>query len=232
MTPFGIFSDRADAGRQLAAQVVGLTLRDPVVMALPRGGVPVAFEVAQALEAPLDLGLVRKIGVPGYPELALAAVVDGERADLVLNDDVVAATGLGPEAIRQLSVEQLEEIERRRRVYLSGRPPVAVGGCSVIVVDDGIATGASMRAALTALARRGPAELILAVPVAPMDTITALRQLVDRLVCLVTPEPFGSIGAFYDDFHQLSDEEVTRLLADAAAFGHADRKKRSDARLP
>jgi putative phosphoribosyl transferase len=232
MTPFGIFSDRTDAGRQLAAQLAGLALHDPVVMALPRGGVPVAFEVARALNAPLDLVLVRKIGVPGYPELALAAVVDGERADVVLNDEVVAATGLGPEVIRDLAAEQLQEIERRRRVYLAGRAPVAVAGRSVIAVDDGIATGASMRAALTALGRRGPAEMILAVPVAPIETIAGLRPLVDHLVCLATPDPFGSIGAFYEDFHQLSDAEVTGLLAEAATFGRAAREERSKVWLP
>jgi putative phosphoribosyl transferase len=232
MKPFGIFSDRAQAGRQLAARLAEVALRDPVVMALPRGGVPVAFEVAQALEAPLDLLVVRKIGVPGYPELALAAVVDGERADLVINDEVVAATGFGPEAIKTLAAEQLEEIERRRRVYLYGRAPVAVAGRSVIVVDDGIATGASMRAALTALGRRGPKEVVLAVPVAPVETIAALRPLVDHVVCLATPDPFGSIGAFYDDFHQLSDAEVTRLLAAAAAFGRATGVDRSEVRLP
>ena len=232
MTPFGIFSDRADAGRQLAARLAGVLLSDPVVMALPRGGVPVAFEVARALNAPLDLVLVRKIGVPGYPELALAAVVDGERADLVLNDDIVAATGLGPEAISDLAAEQLDEIERRRRAYLSGRPPVAAAGRSVIVVDDGVATGASMRAALTAIRRREPKEIILAVPVAPSETIAALRPLVDHLVCLAMPDPFGSIGAFYTDFHQLSDAEVTGLLAAAAAFGRAAREDRSEVQLP
>ena len=232
MTPFGIFSDRADAGRQLAARLAGVLLSDPVVMALPRGGVPVAFEVARALNAPLDLVLVRKIGVPGYPELALAAVVDGERADLVLNDDIVAATGLGPEAISDLAAEQLDEIERRRRAYLSGRPPVAAAGRSVIIVDDGVATGASMRAALTAIRRREPKEIILAVPVAPSETIAALRPLVDHLVCLAMPDPFGSIGAFYTDFHQLSDAEVTGLLAAAAAFGRAAREDRSEVQLP
>ena len=232
MTPFGIFSDRADAGRQLAARLAGVLLSDPVVMALPRGGVPVAFEVARALNAPLDIVLVRKIGVPGYPELALAAVVDGERADLVLNDDIVAATGLGPEAISDLAAEQLDEIERRRRAYLSGRPPVAAAGRSVIVVDDGVATGASMRAALTAIRRREPKEIILAVPVAPSETIAALRPLVDHLVCLAMPDPFGSIGAFYTDFHQLSDAEVTGLLAAAAAFGRAAREDRSEVQLP
>ncbi len=206
------FEDRASAGRLLAAQFVGMNVPQPVVLALPRGGVPVGFEIAKALNAPLDLVMVRKIGLPSQPELAAAAIVDGERADLVLNDEVIRFSGLSCEDVDMLASRELAEIERRRNLYLSGRAPVPVAGRTVIVVDDGVATGTTMRAVLKALARRGANKIMLAVPVAPADEIVALRALVDDVVCLLLPETFFGIGEFYRDFHQLSDREVIALL--------------------
>jgi putative phosphoribosyl transferase len=206
------FADRTDAGRQLAQRLTAMHLTDPVVLALPRGGVPVAAEIARALHAPLDLLLVRKIGVPWQPELAVAAVIDGERPDVVVDEKIQQATGIAQEYIDRQAGKELEEIERRRRLYLGPRPAVAVHGCTAIVVDDGIATGTSMRAALRALRRRGPARLVLAVPVAPPDTIERLRSEVDDIVCLAQPTPFMAIGPYYVDFHQLADAEVTSLM--------------------
>ena len=177
-----------------------------MVLALPRGGVPVAAEVAKALKAPLDLLLVRKIGVPWQPELAAAAVVDGERPDLVLNDEVMSMMGLHRDDIEDLMKAQLEEIERRRNLYLRGRAPENVAGRSAIVVDDGIATGTTVRAALAALRRRQPKRLILAVPVGSGRSVAELESEVDDLVCLQRPSPFYAIGQFYADFHQVPDE--------------------------
>ena len=207
------FTDREEAGRLLAARVAALRLRNPVVYALPRGGVPVAAEVANALHAPLDLVLVRKIGAPGQPELALGAVVDGDAPEMVLNAEIVAATGASEAFIEAARRRELAEIERRRRRYLGGLRRVDPAGRDAVVVDDGIATGATARAALHALRRRGPARLVLATPVAPADTLEALRGEVDEIVCLLVPAPFFGIGAFYRDFHQLTDDEVIDLLA-------------------
>jgi len=210
------FRDRSQAGKRLAAELRRFASRSPVVLALPRGGVPVGVEVAAALAAPLDLVLVRKIGAPHQPELAAAAVVDGEQMEIVVNEDVVAGLGLPAGYIEQQAKRQVEEIERRRRLYLGGRERVAVEGKTAVVVDDGIATGATMRAALRAVRRRKPAHLVLAVPVAPPETIEALRHEVDEVVCLVTPEGFYAIGQFYDDFGQVEDDEVKELLERAA----------------
>jgi putative phosphoribosyl transferase len=209
------FANRRAAGRALARALARKHLADPVVLALPRGGVPVAAEIASRLEAPLDLVLVRKIGVPLQPELAAAAVVDGAAAEIIANDDVMAAAGLRHADIEHLARRELAEIERRRVIYLQGRARVPLEGRTLIVVDDGIATGASIRAALRALRRRRPAALILAVPVAPADIIAALRSEVDDIVCLKTPDPFYAIGMHYRDFAQLSDEAVVRTLARA-----------------
>jgi putative phosphoribosyl transferase len=206
------FADRADAGRQLAQRLAMMGLADPVVLALPRGGVPVAAEIARALHAPLDLLLVRKIGVPWQPELAVAAVIDGERPDVVVDASIQQSAEIAPAYIEQQARKELEEIERRRRLYIGDRPAVAVQGRTAIVVDDGIATGTSMRAALQALRRRGPARLLLAVPVAPPDTIARLRGEVDDVICLAQPTPFMAIGPHYDDFHQLPDAEVTAVM--------------------
>jgi putative phosphoribosyl transferase len=199
----------------LGARLAALQLADPVVLALPRGGVPVALEVARALDAPLDLLLVRKIGVPWQPELAVAAVMDGAEPVVVVERHIQAETGVKQEYIEQRAKEELAEIERRRRTYLADRAPVPVAGRTAIVVDDGIATGTTMRAALKGLRRRNPARLVLAVPVAPPDTINELRQEVDDVVCLAQPSFFGAIGYFYRDFHQLSDDEVITLMRQA-----------------
>ncbi|MCZ8149851.1 MAG: phosphoribosyltransferase family protein [Roseomonas sp.] len=197
----------------LAVRVAALRLRDPVVYALPRSGVPVAAEVADALHAPLDLVLVRKIGAPGQPELALGAVVDGAAPEMVLNPAIVAATGATDDFIAAARQRELVEIERRRLRYLAGRSPIDPAGRDVVVVDDGIATGATARAALHALRRRGAARLVLATPVAPAETPRALRAEADEIICLLEPSPFYGVGLFYRDFHQLTDDEVIGLLA-------------------
>jgi len=209
------FQDRVAAGRALGARLAAMGLADPVVLALPRGGVPVGLEVARALNAPLDLLLVRKIGVPWQPELAVGAVMDGGEPVLVIEPYVQAETGIDREYVEQRAAQELQEIERRRALYLAHRAPEAVAGRTAIVVDDGIATGTTVRAALRGLRKRGPARLVLAVPVAPPETIDALRAEVDDVVCLAQPEPFGAIGYFYVDFHQLTDDEVIALMRQA-----------------
>jgi len=210
------FTDRTEAGRALAQRLVRMSLAAPiVVLALPRGGVPIGAEVARALRAPLDLLLVRKIGAPWQRELAVAAVVDGQPPDIVVDDETAALAGVDQDWIEAEAESELKEIERRRGIYLRGRAPVDVEGATVIVVDDGIATGTTVRAALKALRRRHPARLVLAVPVAPSDTLARLRAEVDDIVCLAEPFPFHAIGLHYVDFHQVSDEEVLAAL-DAA----------------
>jgi predicted phosphoribosyltransferase len=207
-----IWKNRTQAGSQLAAKLLHFKEQDPVVLALPRGGVPVGFEVARALGAPLDLILVRKIGVPFQPELAMGAVVDGERTDIVINEEVLEAVGLSEDDVRKRAKREVEEIERRRKLYLGGRERVTVRGHTALVVDDGIATGATMRAALRAVRRREPSHLVLAVPVAPPETVDLLRREVDEVVCLATPSQFGAIGRFYTDFRQVEDDEVREFL--------------------
>jgi putative phosphoribosyl transferase len=212
------FRDRPAAGRELARHLGHLRGTDPVVLALPRGGVPVAFEVAAALSAPLDLLLVRKIGAPGFAELAVGAVVDGARPETVVNEEVVRELGVSAAHLEREAACELTEIERRRALYLHGRPPVALDGRTAVVVDDGIATGATVRVALQALARSGAARrIVLAAPVAPRETAEALRALCDEAVFLAEPALFGSVGAFYDDFRQAEDAEVIALLDRAAA---------------
>jgi putative phosphoribosyl transferase len=210
------FADRRAAGRVLARALHDKHLAAPVVFALPRGGVPVAAEIAAALRAPLDIVLVRKIGVPLQRELAVAAVVDGSEPEVVVNEDVATLAGITAADIATEVNKELAEIERRRNVYLRGRARVPVEGQNVILVDDGIATGASVRAALQALKRKGPKALILAVPVAPSETIAALRREADEIVCLRTPDPFFAIGMHYADLRQVSDDEVVRCLAEQA----------------
>lgn len=209
------FRDRADAGRRLAAALSGFKGSAPVILALPRGGVPVGFEVAKALSAPLDILLVRKIGAPGHEELALGAVVDAAEPQVVVNDKVMALAAPPRGYFEQEKARQLAEIERRRRAYRGDLPPIPVKGRTVIVVDDGIATGATMRAALRGTRLAGPSRLVLAVPVAPADTIEELRAECDEVVCLDTPEPFHAVGLHYRSFDQTSDEEVVNLLAKA-----------------
>ena len=219
LTPAGTvdlpLADREAAGHFLARALEGHAFVDPVVYALPRGGVPVARPIADALKAPLDILMVRKIGVPWHPELAAASVVDGERADIVTNDPVMTSARLSEEKIRELAKPELAEIERRRHVYLPGRPPVHADGRTAILVDDGIATGTSMKAAILAIRRRKPAEIIMAVPVAAPDALKLLADLVDEAVILAAPDRFEAVGHFYRDFHQLTDEEVIELLGAA-----------------
>ncbi|MEE4347680.1 MAG: phosphoribosyltransferase family protein [Paracoccaceae bacterium] len=211
------FADRTEAGQQLAKMLAGRTLERPVVLALPRGGVPVALEVARALNAPLDLVMVRKIGLPGQPEVALAAVVDGGRPDLEVNEGIALQAGLNRLDIVKLAEPELAEIARRRALYLAGRKSVPLAGRTVIMVDDGIATGATVRVALRAVRRQGPARLILAVPVAPAAELDMLRDLVDEVICLHAPEAFGAVGAWYADFTQVADDDVIAMLAEAEA---------------
>jgi predicted phosphoribosyltransferase len=207
-----MFQDRTDAGRRLAKALSGYKGRNAVILALPRGGVPVAAEVAAALKAPLDLILVRKIGVPAQPELAMGAVVDGSAPIVVRNEEVIELSGTTADEFRAACASELEEIERRRQFYIGARARAEIAGQVVIVIDDGIATGATTRAALQAIRNRKPKELVLAVPVAPSDTIAKLRGEVDALICLETPELFGAIGYFYRDFRQVSDQEVVAIL--------------------
>lgn len=214
-----MFRNREEAGRRLAERLMARQPLRPLVLALPRGGVPVAYQIATALRAPLDLVLVRKIGVPFQPELALGAVVDGARPEIVVNDDIAHAFDISQDEIAHAAARAAEEIERRRHAYLRGRALLPVAGRTAIVVDDGIATGATMRAALQALRRRGPERLVLAVPVAPHDTIAALRAVTDEIICLEMPRHFTAVGAYYDDFSQLSDEEVIALLDQAGRQG-------------
>jgi putative phosphoribosyl transferase len=210
------FADRYAAGRQLAATLAHLKDRAPVVLALPRGGVAVGFEIAQALGAPLDIVLVRKIGVPWQPELALGAVTDGASPETFIDEDLAKVLDIPESYVQEETARQLEEIERRRRSYCAGRPPTAITGRTAIVVDDGIATGATMRVALRSVRRRNPAHLVLAVPVAPPETLAELRKEADETVCLEMPDMLGAIGFYYRDFHQMSDAEVTDLLARTA----------------
>jgi predicted phosphoribosyltransferase len=207
------FRDRVDAGRKLARALASYKDQRPVILALPRGGVPVAAEVAGALDAPLDLILVRKIGVPTQPELAMGAVVDGGTPIIVRNDDVIELIGIDESEFNAVCDRELAEIERRRERYVGNRMPIDVAGRVAIVIDDGVATGATTRAALQATRMRGPSRLVLAVPVAPTDSLAALRAEVDDLVCLEDHEYFDAIGRYYSDFRQISDQEVIDKLA-------------------
>jgi predicted phosphoribosyltransferase len=207
------FRDRKDAGQKLAAALTKYKDEHPVVLALPRGGVPVAAEVARALSAPLDLILVRKVGVPMQPELAMGAVVDGAKPVIVRNEDIIRMIGIGEGEFKAVCDRELAEIERRRKRYVGERPHPEVAGRVAIVIDDGIATGATTRAALQATRMRKPKRLVLAVPVAPTGTLAELRDEADEIVCIEDHEPFGAIGYFYLDFRQVSDEEVIEALA-------------------
>lgn len=206
-----MFADRTEAGSRLADAVAGLSLARPVVLALPRGGVPVAAPVAARLDAPLELILVRKIGVPGHEELAAGAVAEG--AEPVFNRSVLAMIGKSPEAFAAAVAHKREEIAERRRLWLGNRPDPDLSGADAVVVDDGIATGATVRAALAAIRGRGAARVILAVPVASAEALDSLRPLADTIICLETPDPFVAVGAHYRRFPQTTDAEVTALLA-------------------
>jgi predicted phosphoribosyltransferase len=206
------FHDRSEAGRRLAVQLAKYKGEDCVVFALPRGGAPVAAPIALALNAPLDLVLVRKIGIPFQPELAMGAVADGGSPITVRNEDVIQMAGVSEEEFESVREGELAEIERRRRLYLGSRQRPEARGRVAIVVDDGVATGATTRAALRAVKSREPKKLILAVPVAPPDALDSLRPEVDEIVCLETHESFGAIGFFYADFRQIEDDEVIAIL--------------------
>jgi len=209
------FHDRTDAGRAVAAELAEYAGRDDVlVLALPRGGVPVGYEVAAALGAPLDVFIVRKLGVPGHEELAMGALASG--GVRVLNDAVVRQLQVPGRLVDAVAEREQEELERREREYRAGRPPPDVRGRTVIVVDDGLATGATMRAAAQALRRLGPARVVVAVPVAAEQTCDEFRDEVDDVVCAATPEPFFGVGMWYEDFSQTTDDEVRELLARAA----------------
>jgi predicted phosphoribosyltransferase len=219
MTP-SRFRDRREAGRRLAARLAAYANRPDVrVLALPRGGVPVAYEVARALDAPLDVFVVRKLGVPGHPELAMGAVATGGLR--VLNESVVRALRIPERVIDAVAAEEQRELARRERLYRGERPPPDVRGRTVIVVDDGLATGATVNAAVEVLRGLKPARIVVAVPIAPPETCAALRAKVDEVVCAVTPEPFYAVGLWYEDFSPTTDEEVRDLLARGRGAGLA-----------
>lgn len=234
-----VYANREEAGRELAAELARRLARRPareaarqaatvppaapqapaqpvVVYALPRGGVPVAAEVARALQAPLDLLLVRKVGAPGQPELAVGAVAEGDPPEVVLDEQSMAWTGTREPWVREQARIEYAEVLRRRQAYLAGRVAPPVRGAVAVVVDDGAATGTTVRAAVQALRQRAPARIVLALPVAPAEVIEQLRPLVDEVVCLAEPVPFRAVGLHYGDFHQVSDEEVVRALRAAA----------------
>lgn len=209
------FVDRAEAGEQLAARLAGYVGRpDMIVLALPRGGVPVAFEIARVLKAPLDVFLVRKLGVPGQEELAMGAIASG--GVRVLNRNVVAYLSIPQETIDIVARREQQELERRERLYRGDRPALGLRGLTVILVDDGLATGSTMRAAITALKKLEQNRLVVAVPVGPASTVEELRGEVDELVCVIVPEYFDGVGRWYEDFSQTTDGEVRTLLDRAA----------------
>ena len=206
-----VFADRFEAGRLLAARLSEFARSNAIVLALPRGGVPVAFEIASQLHLPLDVFLVRKLGVPGQPELALGAIASGGLR--VLNQDVVREFSLSPQAIEAVAAREQVELERREREYRRNRPALDITGRAAILVDDGLATGSSMRAAARALRLRQPSEIVAAVPVAAPEVCAAVALEVDRMVCLEQPERLMAVGQWYRNFNQVTDEEVYRLLA-------------------
>jgi len=207
-----MFRNREEAAELLADAVAAFAPSDPVVLALPRGGVPLGMIVAERLGAPLDLMLVRKIGMPGHSELAAGAIVDGDPPVTLFNAEILQASGLG-EADFAPQIDRLKgEIDKRRARYLAGRAPVPVAGCTAVIVDDGIATGATIRVAIRGLRAAKPAAIWVAVPVAPRDMMAVLEDEADRVICLQTPHPFWSVGTHYREFGQVSDEEVVRLL--------------------
>jgi putative phosphoribosyl transferase len=209
------FRDRVEAGRRLAEALKPYAGRpNLLVLALPRGGVPVGYEVARALHAPLDLILVRKLGVPGHEELAMGAIASG--GVRIVSEDVIAMLGIPDRVIATVAAAEEKELERRERLYRDARPAPNVRGRVVILVDDGLATGATMRAAAAALRTQGPEWLVVAVPVAPPETCGVLRGEADDVVCALSPEPFVAVGAWYDDFAQITDDEVRALLRRAA----------------
>ena len=211
-----MFRDRAEAGRMLASRLKDFKGQNPVVLALPRGGVPVGYEIAVALRATLDVIVARKLGAPGDPELAIGAVVGADEPETVLNEELISCLGVEPEYLAREIASQLKEIRRREAIYRGGRRPAALAGRTAIVVDDGVATGASIRAALRGVRRRGAQSVVLAVPVAPPEVAASLAADAQAVIILLQPEPFMSVGSHYEDFAQTPDEEVMRLLEAAA----------------
>jgi predicted phosphoribosyltransferase len=208
------FDNRRDAGRRLAGALQHYAnLPDVLVLALPRGGVPVAFEVAQALNVPLDVFLVRKLGVPGHEELAMGAIATG--GVIVLNDGVVQALHITRQELDRVAAAEREELARRERAYRGDHPPPDLTGCTAVLIDDGLATGSTMRAAAAALRQQGPARIVIAVPVSSPQTCQELAAEVDEIVCLITPEMFYAVGMWYIDFSPTTDEEVSTLLQQA-----------------
>ena len=209
------FADRFDAGRELATRLAKYRgQKDRVVLALPRGGVPVGYEVATRLRLPLDVFIVRKLGVPGYEELAMGALASG--GVCVLNEDLLAQLPHAKQLVEKVAAVEREEIERREREYRDGRPPRVLDGCTVLLVDDGVATGATMKAAVKALRRQNVAKIVVAVPVGAPQTCAELREEADETVCILEPESFYAVGQYYRDFSQITDEEVREFLAAAA----------------
>jgi predicted phosphoribosyltransferase len=221
------FADRRDAGRVLAAELRAYAGRaDVLVLALPRGGVPVGYEIAEALGAPLDLFLVRKLGTPGHEELAMGAIASG--GIRVLNDDVVQWYRIPEAVIDAVAAREERELERRELAYREGRPPVPIAGRVVILVDDGLATGSTMRAAVKAVRRRQPSKVVVAVPVGSPDTCRELGTIADEVVCARTPQQFSAVGQWYRDFSQTSDQEVQALLRDHARLVSPDAGSRGE----
>ena len=218
------FSDRKDAGQALAKEIEAFGFENPVVLALPRGGVPVGFEVAKALGAPLDVLMVRKIGAPGHEEYGIGALVDGAAPQVVINEDAARMTGANQDYIDMQIARQLAEIERRRALYRTG-PAISLEGRTAILVDDGIATGGTVRAALKALAKARPAKIVLAIPLAPEEVLPELEPLCDQVICLASPRPFHAVGMHYLRFDQTRDEEVVRLLAEAKRWERSGVRK-------
>jgi putative phosphoribosyl transferase len=209
------FNDRVDAGRKLAKRLTEYANRpDVLLLALPRGGVPVAFEVAKELNVNMDVFIVRKLGVPGNEELAMGAIASDNIR--VLNEDVIGAFQIPPKLIDEIADNEFRELERRERLYRGNRPKPKISGSTIILIDDGLATGATMRAAVMAVKTKNPAKIVIAVPTAAPDTCSAFGNEVDEIICVATPEPFYGVGAWYEDFSQTTDKEVCELLGRAA----------------
>ncbi|UWZ84719.1 phosphoribosyltransferase [Occallatibacter riparius] len=214
------FHDRSDAGRRLAEQLAAFTnLPDVQVLALPRGGVPVAFEIAQRLHEPLDVWVVRKLGAPEIPELAIGAIAPGDIE--LLSPDIIRHLGIPSEVVGAIAAHERAELDRREKTYRGDRPPVEVAGKTVILVDDGLATGSSMRAAVASLRQRNPTGIVVAVPVAARQVVAQLQREGSQVVCLLTPADLDAVGQWYDDFSQTSDAEVCVLLARAAELAQS-----------